>query len=530
MSDTEMCNNNDDSAHSAGKRRHSTGTSATTRHTPQLDATTEPAKTVRPDGCLHRHLGRKDWCAQPMSGVVHHETRVCNPCDTYSQHLVQHLWLGDQSLQDTMDARNARIVAASGLCKKLQTTKSELNRILRDCNELTNDNGRLRADIEDLRDENDRLRIAVDNLKDDKDDMQHVNDKLRDDKDDMQHVNNKLRDDLPTQPPPEPAHPVAKLPLAARIGCTLLTPGADGHTRYTFLPKRVLSSDQARFNMLVSLPPPLGLMPELPFSPAAMKVKHFVNRATLTPADRRTQVHEYALARWAELRAPTVVLQPDMATMAQDPSPSKKKRGADKDAGRPLACNTPVKCRQWLVTHPDPKHLRQHTRGVGTSNGFPMRNVSGYVAVIRLAPPRGKARSVYMLRAVELFRILQAYCEALEASGDMVAGTRHNTLMAVNFNPSLAEVASHFALNGLTLAEADNYWAWGQEFISTFISDVDLSEWHPARLAYNKMVVAQHLPPTLKGFPKDHPYSSSAPTTRSRTRTSFHLVLYPLTN
>ncbi|KAI0038059.1 hypothetical protein FA95DRAFT_1613666, partial [Auriscalpium vulgare] len=94
---------------------------------------------------------------------------------------------------------------------------------------------------------------------------------------------------------------------------------------------------------------------------------------------------------------------------------------------------------------------------------FPIRNVRGYVAVIRLAPPRGKAKSMYMLRAAALLGVPQAYRETLEDIGETIANERHDTAMAIDYDPSAEEVAAHFAKNGLTLAEADDYWAWGQD-------------------------------------------------------------------
>ncbi|KAI0049163.1 hypothetical protein FA95DRAFT_1604691 [Auriscalpium vulgare] len=113
-----------------------------------------------------------------------------------------------------------------------------------------------------------------------------------------------------------------------------------------------------------------------------------------------------------------------------------------------------------------------------------------------------------MLRATALFGVPQAYREALEETGTMVASERHDTPMAIDYDPSRDEVAAHFACNGLTLAEADDYWAWGQEFISTYISDLQPSAQHPARIAYNAMNSTPHLPPTLEGFPDDHEVST----------------------
>ncbi|KAI0039077.1 hypothetical protein FA95DRAFT_1612867 [Auriscalpium vulgare] len=384
---------------------------------------------------------------------------------------------------------------------------------------LVSGNTRLLRDVADLHNDVDSLR-----------------EQLRDAEDDMHRARHRK-----VSPPSPDAHAAPSTPLADRLlkvpladrmapatGQTLLTPGEDGSTRHTFLPAHTLQSDQARFNISHGLPPPLGHTPvggrdtyladtdpatiaavdslfararQAPASPAATKARYFMHRISLTPTEFHTAAIKHVIATWTTGTAVEHAPQ-ETTDNGQHTAPPSKKRGSDK--ARPSAQQSPHTWRHWLVTHPDARYLRQHTRGVGTSDDFPMRNVRGYVAALRLAPPRGKARSSYMLSAAAIFGIPQAYREALERSGEEVASTRHDTPMAVDYDPTREEVVTHLACNGVTLAEADDYWAWGQEFISTYVSDVLPSAKHPARVAYDNMNTTPHLLPTLGGFPDDH--------------------------
>ncbi|KAI0045608.1 hypothetical protein FA95DRAFT_1573709 [Auriscalpium vulgare] len=553
---TDMDTGDDADSRGRDARRHSTGSSTTTRRTQgSVEPPTHgPTQAVRPDGRLHEHLGPEDWRNEPTSGVVHHETCVCNPCSNYAKHVMTHMWSGDQSLVRAMAARDAAIVKQADLGKKASALKRDLDDATRDLedarrdnDDLADSNDRLRTDAGDLRDENDRLRASADDASEENtrllseiadlhDKVDSLRGKLRDAEDDMHRERRRKLSSPPPGAPVAPSIPLAdrmpKLPLADRMrpttGRTLLTPGEDGSMRHTYLPSHVLQSDQARQNMAFGLPPPLGTTPvggrdgyladtdpatiaavdslfaaarRAPNGAVATKARHFMHRVSLTPADRHTPAIKHAIATWNTTH--TEHAPQETATGTHTNPPPSKKRGTDGKA-RPTARESPHTWREWLITHPDPSHLRQHTRGVGTSDEFPMRNVRGYVAVMRLAPPRGKARSAYMLRAASLLGVPQAYREALETSGEEVAEERHDTPMDIDYDPTSEEVATHFARNGLTLAEADDYWAWGQEFISTYISDIKPSARHLARIAYESMNSTPHLPPTLEGLPDDH--------------------------
>ncbi|KAI0051822.1 hypothetical protein FA95DRAFT_1569672 [Auriscalpium vulgare] len=570
---SEMDEDADDSGpsreHSA--RRHSTGTSTTTRHTTSSPEPPShgPTQAVRPDGRLHEHLERDDWRAEATSGVVHHETCVCNPCRKFVRHIMDHMWSGDHSLVRAMAARDAAIIKHADLGNKVTGLERDLEDARHDNDDLTDANERLRDEADGLRDDNDRAHAVAGELREEtarlqrevadlRSDVNHLRGKLHDAEDDM-HRERRRKVSPPA--PPTPVIPLVdrmpKLPLVDRMaptsGRTLLTPGADGAMRHTYLPAHVLRSDQAQFNIAAGLPPPLGLTPvggrdgylsdsdpstigqvnslfararAAPNSPAAAKAKYFMERVSLTPLDRHSPVHKHAIALWAttaiaDLAHSAVVEHaPMMPTAAAQPGPSSTK------PARPRTQDSPMTWRQWLVTHPDARHLRQHTRGVGTSDDFPIRNVRGYVAALRLAPPRGKARSTYMLRAAAILGVPQAYREALEETGETIAHERHDTPMGVDYDPSHHEVVAHFARNGLTLAEADDYWAWGQEFISTYVSDIQPSPNHPARIAYNAMNSTPHLPPTLEGFPDDHE-TSFAPAYPALESAADGLELYP---
>ncbi|KAI0044710.1 hypothetical protein FA95DRAFT_1608325 [Auriscalpium vulgare] len=554
MSGMDVSEDADNPARERGVRRHSTGTSTTTRHSHEAQdlAPPEIARTVKPDGRLHDHLDRDDWRAEPTTGVVHHETCVCDPCCVYAKHLTEHQWSGDQSLVRAMAARDAAIVRQTDLGQKIATLQREIDDLQQDGRDLEAANDRLRDEADDLREENDRLHAATgktneentqlrNDVADLRDDVKSLRIKLRDAEDDMHRE--RRRKVSPPSPDVAPARSLAdrmpKLPLAdcmaPTTGRTLLTPAEDGTTRHTYIPAHVLNSERARTNMAAGIPPPLGHIPvggkedyladtdpatiaavnslfararAAPYSAAAVKARHFMHRVSLTPAERHSEVHRHALAAWNTTQTTptqTTAMEhaPPQSTSATTSQPPSKKRGMDKGV-RPSSQESPDVWRQWMVGHPDATHLRQHTRGVGTSDEFPIRNVRGYVATMRLAPPRGKARSAYMLSAATLFGVPQAYKEALEEAGETVATERHDTPMRIDYDPSIEEVAVHFARNGLTLAEADDYWVWGQEFIATFIMDVDPSPKHPARIAYNSMNSTPHLPPTLDGFPDDH--------------------------
>ncbi|KAI0049164.1 hypothetical protein FA95DRAFT_1604692 [Auriscalpium vulgare] len=390
---SEMDEDADDSGpsreHSA--RRHSTGTSTTTRHTTSSPEPPShgPTQAVRPDGRLHEHLGRDDWRAEPTSGVVHHETCVCNPCSKYVSHFLDHMWSGDQSLVRAKATRDAAIVEHTDLGAKVASLQRDVDDLRQDNGDLADTNDRLRTEADDLRDDNDRAHAAAGALRDEtaalrrevadlRSDVSHLRAKRRDAEDDMHR---ERRRKLSPPAHPSPTVPLAdrmpKIPLADRMspasGRTLLTPGADGAMRHTYLPARVLQSEQAQFNMSHGLPPPLGLTPvggrdgyladsdpstiaavdsllararQAPNSPAAAKARYFMERISLTPLDRHTPVHKHAIAVWATnaitalSNAAAVAHAPTTTTSSTQQASSSKKQGADKIV-RPEARDSP---------------------------------------------------------------------------------------------------------------------------------------------------------------------------------------------